>query len=346
MPTRPVFMPTRSVLYLPVCPRPPEIPLATADINKAEYSIGEEISYSCNPGYVPQSGNMRYTCPIRGRWPAITLRCTPRNCPLPEPMNNGRILHTSLSYQSVITFSCDTGYFLQGPQTSQCQADGQWQPGLPACQPVICPPPPISPYEALTYRRLKPGNISVFQDVIMFECLSPLALFGSETATCLATGNWSELPECRFVQCPYPEEIENGFINFALRRTYDYKDTVSYGCNPPYVLEGPAQSRCEKTGQWSGKPTCRAPCEIPVKRATVLYNGRKVTVQGHFQNGIQHAETIWFYCKNKEHGCSYKVPTQCIDGHLSVPACFKELGFFQSLIKTEAAHLTPCDGTE
>ncbi|KAH0629315.1 hypothetical protein JD844_011285 [Phrynosoma platyrhinos] len=70
-------------------------------------------------------------------------------------------------------------------------------------------------------------------------------------------------------------------------------------------------------------PLPTAPCAIPVKKATVLYNNQKVKVQDHLKKGIQHAESIWFFCKNKEQRCSYKVPAQCDDGNFTVPACFK-----------------------
>ncbi|XP_053154386.1 beta-2-glycoprotein 1 [Hemicordylus capensis] len=324
------------------CLRPPEILLAAVDVIKEEYHTGEEITYTCNPGYVPQSGQRRYTCPWSGKWPIVTLRCVRKICPYPGPLRNGIIHHTSFYYQDVVTFSCEPGYILQGPKTSQCLANGQWSGKLPECQPVICPPPPVSEFGALSYRNLNPGNITVFQDVVKFECLPPLALIGNEIATCLANGTWSELPECISVQCPYPEEIENGFINFALHRTYNYNDKVTYGCNPTYVLDGAVDSTCEKTGYWSKKPTCRAPCKIPVKRATVLYNEQRVKVQDHLQQGIQHAEMIWFFCKNKEQHCSYTVPAQCLDGNFQVPACFEDRGWFISIFKTDVADLTPC----
>nr|XP_056722485.1 beta-2-glycoprotein 1 [Euleptes europaea] len=334
---------TYTVLAQRVCPRPPEIPLATFDNNKEEYHLGEEITYFCNPGYVPQTGSRRYICPLTGKWPIVTLRCIPRKCPYPGPLKNGNILGEDFSYQSVVSFSCELGHILHGTNTSQCLADGQWSRQLPECHPVICPLPPISEFGALSYRRFKPGNISVFQDVIKFECLLPLALIGNEIARCLATGNWSEIPECRKVKCSYPAEIQNGFINFALRRTYQYKEKVSYGCNPTYVMDGPAESTCEKTGNWSIKPTCRAPCKIPVKRATVVYNQQRVKVQDQLQGGIQHAEVIWFFCKNKDQHCSYTVPAQCIDGNLTAPACFKERGWIASMIKTDVADMTPCE---
>ncbi|XP_015270400.1 PREDICTED: beta-2-glycoprotein 1-like [Gekko japonicus] len=190
---------------------------------------------------------------------------------------------------------------------------------------VICPPPPISEFGALSYHRLKPGNISVFQDEIKFECLLPSALIDNETARYLALQKWSGIPECRKVKCPYPAEIKNGFISFGLREIYQYKNRVTYGCDPTYVMDGPAESTCEKTGDWSTKPTCKAPCKILVKRATVLYNQQRVNVQDHLKGGIQHAETIWFFCKNKDQHCSYTVPAQCIDGNLTAPACFKGL---------------------
>uniref|UniRef100_A0A8D0DHZ7 Beta-2-glycoprotein 1 n=1 Tax=Salvator merianae TaxID=96440 RepID=A0A8D0DHZ7_SALMN len=336
-----------TVLAGNVCSRPRDIPLATADtFGKQVYSPGEEVTYSCNPGYVPQSGSRRYTCPWSGKWPVVTLRCIPKKCSFPGPIQNGKIEFMDLSYQSVVNVSCNPGYILKGPRSIQCLADGQWSAKLPECHSVICAPPPVSEFGALSYRRLKPGNISVFRDVILFECLSPLALFGNETAECLATGNWSAIPECKSVECSYPKEIENGLINFAVRRTYRYKDTVSYRCNLPYVLEGNVESRCEKTGQWSPKPICRAPCEMPIKRATVLYNNQKVKVQDHLRDGIKHGETIWFFCKNKEQHCSYTVPAQCIDGNLTAPACFKERGWFSSLVKTDVASLTPCENVD
>lgn len=64
-----------SAWCLLVCPRPPEVPLATTNTNKEAYRPGEDIVYECNPGYVPRSGSRRYTCPLSGVWPTITFRC-------------------------------------------------------------------------------------------------------------------------------------------------------------------------------------------------------------------------------------------------------------------------------
>ncbi|XP_070596429.1 beta-2-glycoprotein 1 [Erythrolamprus reginae] len=322
------------------CPRPPEVPLATVNVNKEAYRPGEDIIYQCNPGYVPQSSSRRYVCPSSGKWPTIIFRCLPRKCTYPGPLNNGEIDIIDLNYLSVINFSCNTGFVLQGPESSQCQADGSWSASLPECQPVICPPPPVSEFGALSYRKIESGDTFIFQDRIKFSCLLPMALFGSETATCQADGSWTALPECKSVECPPPEPIEHGFINYALRGSFHYQDVVVYGCNIPYTMDEAAESRCEKTGTWSNIPTCKAPCNIPVKRATVLYNGQKIHVQE--VKSMRHAETIWFFCKSKTESCSYKTPTQCIDGQLSIPDCLDEPNWFTNIFKKDPANMTPC----
>uniref|UniRef100_A0A452J251 Beta-2-glycoprotein 1 n=1 Tax=Gopherus agassizii TaxID=38772 RepID=A0A452J251_9SAUR len=297
-----------------VCHKPPEVPFATVDVDKRVYEVGEEITYTCDPGYSHQSGSRKYTCPLSGKWPINRMRCIPKKCPYPEAMRNGIVHVIDLNYQGLIHFSS-----------------------------VTCPPPSLPEFGVISYHKLTPGNESVFQDIIRFECLPSFALFGNETATCMANGNWSDIPECRYVKCPHPTGIENGFINFEVRRTYHYMDSVDFGCQPHYVLDGPRESRCEKTGSWSIKPTCKAPCKIPVKKATVLYNGRKIKVQKDLKEGIQHAETIFFFCKNEIKKCGYTIPTQCINGQLTVPSCFKEIGIFAAIWKTDPADLTPCD---
>lgn len=66
-----------------------------------------------------------------------------------------------------------------------------------------------------------------------------------------------------------------------------------------------------------------APCKIPVKKAVVLYNGEKKTVQNDLKDGILHGETVSFFCKNKEKSCAYTVDVACVDGNFTLPACFK-----------------------
>ncbi|XP_050175218.1 beta-2-glycoprotein 1 isoform X1 [Myiozetetes cayanensis] len=334
---------SHGALAAKVCPRPPEVLFATIHEDKKVYEVGEEVEYTCRPGFIPNNGQRKYTCLPTGKWAFNTLLCLPKRCTPPGLLENGKIDFVDHLYQSTINFSCDPGYKLVGSRSSQCMADGKWTGTFPQCQPVTCPPPPIPEFGVLSYRRSKPGNVSNFLDTITFECVPPLALFGNETATCMANGNWSSIPECKVVTCPTPIGIENGFIEFAVRRTYHYNESVSFGCQPTYVMEGSKHSRCEKTGNWSTKPICRAPCKIPVKKAVVLYNGEKKRVQNDLKEGILHGETVSFFCKNKEKSCAYTVDVACVDGNFTLPACFKERGFFSTLVKKDPSDMKPCE---
>ncbi|XP_066188445.1 beta-2-glycoprotein 1 isoform X1 [Sylvia atricapilla] len=326
-----------------VCPRPPEVLFATLNVDKKVYEVGEEVEYTCRPGFMPNNGQRKYTCLPTGKWAFNTLLCLPKRCPPPPPLQNGKMDFEEFQYQSSVTFSCDPGYNLVGSRTSQCMADGKWTGAFPQCQPVTCAPPSLPEFGVLSYRRLSPGNVSHFLDTILFECVPPLALIGNETATCMANGSWSSIPVCKVVTCPTPIGIENGFIEFAVRRTYHYNESVSFGCQPGFVMEGSKHSRCENTGNWSTKPVCRAPCKIPVKKAVVLYNGEKKRVQNDLKDGILHGETVSFFCKNKEKSCAYTVDVACVDGNFTLPACFKERGFFSTLVKKDPSEMKACE---
>uniref|UniRef100_A0A8C6K5I2 Beta-2-glycoprotein 1 n=1 Tax=Melopsittacus undulatus TaxID=13146 RepID=A0A8C6K5I2_MELUD len=310
------------------------VPLFSShNLNKSVYEVGEEVEYTCRPGFIPNNGQRKYTCLPTGKWPLNTLLCLPKRCPTIGPLPNGKIDFVDLHYQT--RCSCYSSNNLTLKLLFPC--------AFPA---VTCAPPSLPEFSVLSYRRSKPGNVSHFLDTITFECVPPLALIGNETATCMANGNWSSIPECRVVTCPTPTGIENGFFEFVVRRTYHYNESVSFACQPNYVLEGPKHSRCEKTGNWSTKPTCKGPCKIPVKKAVVLYNGEKKRVQNDLKDGVQHGETVSFFCKNKEKSCAYTVPVPCVDGNLTLPACFKERGFFSSLVKKDPSDMKPCEDQE
>lgn len=46
-------------------------------------------------------------------------------------------------------------------------------------------------------------------------------------------------------------------------------------------------------------------------------------IQEQFKDGMKHGDKVSFFCKNKEKKCSYTEETQCIDGTLEIPKCFK-----------------------
>ncbi|XP_069511152.1 beta-2-glycoprotein 1 [Ambystoma mexicanum] len=327
------------------CPLPPRVEFATAEPEKRVYEPGEHVIYTCNPGYVLRSGQRKWICPISGVWNSPTMKCKRRLCAYPGPLENGLINHTEFTYQSWIQFSCNEGFILNGSDVSQCTETGQWSNQQPVCERVICPKPAIPEFGKIKFYKPKSHNMSTYQDVVIYECLPKYALFGNEAATCEANGNWSDVPECIDVKCTRPNDIENGFMTFAIERLYDYMETVRYGCDPPYTLDGPRISQCEKTGNWSTTPTCKPACQIPDKKGVVIYSGQKVKLQDMKKHVIRHTDSLTFYCKDEKNNCAYTVTTQCIDGALPLPPCFKESpwhSFF--LTYTNPSDMKPCVG--
>lgn len=59
------------------------------------------------------------------------------------------------------------------------------------------------------------------------------------------------------VTCPGPGNIDRGYVSSNDHRDYDYGETVKYGCNGDYVLEGSLEIVCQQNGKWSEKPSCK-----------------------------------------------------------------------------------------
>ncbi|MBN3299109.1 APOH protein, partial [Amia calva] len=176
----------------------------------------------------------------------------------------------------------------------------------------------------MIHTKMFSDNTTQFGDTVRYDCSPPYVLFGSEIGTCQANGNWTEMPECRVVTCPYPPKIQNGFMQFAVMREHGYQESIKYGCNPEYFLDGPSEIRCEKTGSWSVLPVCRASCIVGIQRGRIFYNAKKIWIEDLPQKKVQHSDHVAFYCKNKEKNCGYPVVTQCFDGTLKIPECFEE----------------------
>ncbi|XP_048868799.1 beta-2-glycoprotein 1-like [Brienomyrus brachyistius] len=307
-----------------VCGRPP----LTNDMDPAGfqrvYEVGQEIFLSCKPGYTPSKGSRRVVCTASGKWTNPTLKCEPKSCSVPERLQHGDVELTDITFRSIINYTCHDGYVQHGANTSECLADGTWSEPPPFCEPVTCGLPEIPKHGKIIYSKPFQSNTTVFGDSVTYECMPPFALLGNARGSCTASGNWTETPECHLVTCPVPPSLENGFISFSIMKEHGYKERVKYGCNIDYVLDGPTEIECEKTGKWSPLPICKAPCRIGIHRGRIFYDRRKIWIEDLKPNKILHGERLAVYCKNAEKNCGYPVPMQCIDGTAAIPECYEE----------------------
>ena len=61
------------------------------------------------------------------------LSCAAVGCGDPGTPTNGQRSLSSTTYNSVVTYTCDVRYTLQGMNNRTCQSNGQWSGSLPQC---------------------------------------------------------------------------------------------------------------------------------------------------------------------------------------------------------------------
>nr|XP_013998699.1 unnamed protein product [Salmo salar] len=95
------------------------------------------------------------------------------------------------SFQTVVSYRCNPGYYLLGTSALSCQGDGTWDRTLPKCLLVLCDRPSMPPYAQISGDRRTVGS------VIRFSCIGQRTVIGNTTRTCQLDGQWSgSLPHC------------------------------------------------------------------------------------------------------------------------------------------------------
>ncbi|KAL1006077.1 hypothetical protein UPYG_G00067550 [Umbra pygmaea] len=323
-----------AVMSKKVCGRP-HMPDGIDEMGlKRVYEIGEQVNLGCERGYTPgKAKTATITCTASGEWSKLDLVCSPKMCQLPKPMQKPGV--TEVPYKSVLNYTCDYGYVLIGANKSVCLHNGTLSAPPPMCAAVNCALPKAPIFGKIVYDDKKfSGHETRYGQTWTYECFPPRAPIGNERGWCLASGNVTEPPVCEEVSCSIPPTIENSVITFAVMRQAGYNEKVKYQCKDHYVMEGSDEIQCQKTGNWSTLPICRAPCKVNINRGRIFYNAKKIWIEDLKPNRVLHREHVVFYCLNKEQKCGIPVASQCFDGTLNIPECFKEPG------KTEY-HLKP-----
>jgi hypothetical protein len=133
-------------------------------------------------------------------------KCHPRPCPeLTDPVD-GKISGRVFTFESSVSFSCNTGYELKGQRLLTCMENGQWDREVPECQRISCGDPRNG---AQPENLILNGTEYKYQSKITFSCKSGYKLQGVSTIHCKSTGNWSHmLPTCHDVnECREDNQI-------------------------------------------------------------------------------------------------------------------------------------------
>nr|XP_028567204.1 sushi, von Willebrand factor type A, EGF and pentraxin domain-containing protein 1 [Podarcis muralis] len=230
-------------------------------VDGSNFTYGSKIIYRCNKGY-SLVGNEESVCLASGTWNRSSVFCELVKCPLPKEISNGKYLMSGVTYLSNVSYTCDTGYSLQGPSVLVCGDSGSWSSLPPECKTVSCGLPPVIKDAAVT------GSNYTFGSTVTYTCKEGYTLIGTETVECLASGKWDlNHQQCVAVSCDEPPPVEHASPESGHRL---FGDIAIYYCTDGYSLAGNAQLLCNAQGKWvppddKDVPECIADfCERPL----------------------------------------------------------------------------------
>uniref|UniRef100_H2Z7B2 Sushi domain-containing protein n=1 Tax=Ciona savignyi TaxID=51511 RepID=H2Z7B2_CIOSA len=269
-----------------VCSRPGRVENGGYTLTTAtSILVGTRAVYHCNSGY-EAVGDRIITCLNTGEWSSSSPICREILCPSLSQPTQGSVVVTSRSVQGVATYSCNTGYRLDGPQVITCFSNGRWSNTPPTCVGITCLQLPSLDNGSFFPELQRPYDVN---SVVRYRCDNGYQLSGGPVIRCNSDGLWSEQPPtCTEIKCRDPLEINHGIFNPL--PSYYIGSRVSYRCNPGYQLQGDETIICENNGEWSStEPTCN---EITCPALTAPTNGLISNPRPVYTYG----NTVFFTC--------------------------------------------------
>ncbi|XP_060562325.1 sushi, von Willebrand factor type A, EGF and pentraxin domain-containing protein 1-like [Ruditapes philippinarum] len=148
---------------------------------------------------------------------------------------------------SVISYTCDSGYSLNGATERVCQDNGLgWSLTEPSCEKCDLLSVPTG------------GNVTISTDGSVtkasISCMTGYTMSGISTLTCGSDGSWDiQTPSCG-VPCSALGSPTGGHVTV---QSDGSTTTAVYECYTNYTLNGPSQLTCRSDGSWDFlEPTC------------------------------------------------------------------------------------------
>ncbi|XP_078317513.1 uncharacterized protein LOC111120118 isoform X8 [Crassostrea virginica] len=216
------------------------------------------------------------------------------DCPVLSNLSDSmHISSRGQEYGTVVKFTCDTGYLLEGATTLICDINGTWSDSPPVCKKISCGSPSIPENGGIVS-----SNSSYYTGLVQYRCDVGYHSHDELISRCQRNGKWSSVPKCERIRCPKIGNLQNGsFIN-DFDNTFGQK--VSFRCNGNFRLVNASEIICQEDGQWSAlKPHCAPPlCPyLPIANGntSVLHPEGGTWVQVHCKPGFQllGSQNVW-----------------------------------------------------
>nr|XP_034369290.1 zona pellucida sperm-binding protein 3 receptor [Arvicanthis niloticus] len=236
------------------------------------YTFGSIVVYSCDPSFT-LLGNASIVCTVMnktvGVWrphpPACEkIVCQQPHVPKGEFAPGFRQFYT---YRDALEIRCKKGFVLRGSSVIHCEANGEWYPSLPTCEPNGCIDVPDISYASWEGSRFSLRNFEVFEigAKLKYQCKPGYRanLNDSQIVICQENLTWSSPNGCERICCPTPNmekiKIVSERRDFTGTCIYAYGDYVFYICNEgSYPMSTDGRSSCQVDGKWDPAiPSCQ-----------------------------------------------------------------------------------------
>ncbi|KAM5294295.1 complement receptor type 1 isoform 1-T2 [Glossophaga mutica] len=262
-----------------VCQPPPEILHGKHTLSDRDnFSPGQEVFYSCEPGY-DLKGAASLHCSPQGDWSPSAPRCTVKSCAkFLDQLPHGHVLFPlNLELGAKVSFVCDEGFRLKGNSASHCVLAGMeslWNSSAPVCEQILCPNPP----DIRNGRHTgKPLEIFPYGKEVTYACDphpdrgTTFNLTGESTIHCTSdshgNGIWSgPAPRCGHPgYCNAPGHLQFAKLKIQTNESeFPVGTSLKYECLPGYYRKSFSIS-CLDNLEWSSaKDVCqRKVCKTP-----------------------------------------------------------------------------------
>ncbi|XP_077973714.1 sushi, von Willebrand factor type A, EGF and pentraxin domain-containing protein 1-like isoform X2 [Styela clava] len=321
--------------------------------NAGGFFYKSSITYRCDIGYKMTSEEdekqfKTVTCEWDKSWTSGPPTCEIISCEDPGTLENGYADFVATTFGSLVAFSCELGYEIQGNSTKLgycldthicrvCQANGLWGTGnskiqqeLPICIPVSCGEPP-----ALDNARSETDNY-VYRGVTNYTCNEGFEITAIEGLPCsmISLNCWSNaqwgplpLPECERVICPPPVEIANGNARIVYKKSADseelvFEDIITYECEHGYIVTAQENVTCGANKLWdTDVPSCRpVDCgQPPTRKHGYLVDSENIETT--FNNIVVYACDNGYEYDGSETDNTLSCTADGIWSHTEPPAC-------------------------
>ncbi|XP_027727318.1 complement receptor type 2 isoform X3 [Vombatus ursinus] len=240
--------------------------------------LGTKVFFVCDEGFW-LNGSSSSTCVSGGGrvfWSDKMPICKRIICDSPPPpIINGRLPFLSenkFPYGTVLSYTCFKMFRMIGTKfircTSENQVNGVWSVPASRCEAynraAVCSEPKV------LGRHLKLRSRPPYRhgDALKFVCDTNFTIKGYDTLWCQADNTWgpSPMPTCDS-DCPSPPMIPNGQHRDGHSGPVASGLSVTYSCEPGYLLIGEKTIHCLPSGVWNATaPKCKeALCDPLIK---------------------------------------------------------------------------------